>query len=104
MLERQDEQQHHERTGGDAEVETVEEWLERDSSHDASSPQLTLKMPPPKQRKIPVFQPVDVSSSSENDDDDDGSCDGSSDTESGGVDSGDEDDKQSLNGSEQGGS
>jgi hypothetical protein len=65
---------------GEDEIEPLQEWLERDWSQDSAPPQLSLK---PLRRKMPVFQPVDVSSSSNEEDgssseeessDDRGSC------------------------------
>jgi hypothetical protein len=51
---------------GEDELEPLQEWLARDWSQDSAPTQLSLK---PLRRKMPVFQPVDVSSSSNEEDD-----------------------------------
>lgn len=53
----------------ETEIEPLDEWLDRDWSQDPTPPQLSLK---PLQRKMPEFQPVNLSSSSDEEDEDDG--------------------------------
>ena len=52
----------------DKELEPLDEWLQRDLSQDPTPPRLSLKL---LRRRMPDFQPVDLSTSSEDDSDQD---------------------------------